>query len=212
MARTALVAGATGLVGGHLLRRLLEDTTWERVISVGRRQLNIQHPRLEQRVVDFSSVGTLPHIDDAFSTLGTTIKKAGSQSAFYAVDHDAVLAVARAAREAGAERFLHVTAIGASAGSRIFYNRVKGETERDVAALGFPLAIAFRPSLIDGERLDRRPTEQLSLAVARAFAPVLGKLAPTHADDIAKAMLLEARGSRHGSITIEADEIRAIAR
>jgi uncharacterized protein YbjT (DUF2867 family) len=116
--RTALLAGATGLVGGHLLRLLLDDGTWDRVVSVGRREAGVRHDRLEQIVSPLPVVPELPHVDDAFCALGTTIKQAGSQEAFRAVDHDAVVALARAARAAGAETFLHVTAMGSNARAR----------------------------------------------------------------------------------------------
>src|SRR4051812_22941563 len=128
---TALVAGATGLVGGHLLRLLLADDTWDRVLSVGRRETALRHDKLEQVLTPLPEVPELPDVDDAFCALGTTIKQAGSQDAFRAVDHDAVLALATATQRAGTRSFLHVTAMGADAGSRVFYNRVKGETERD---------------------------------------------------------------------------------
>ena len=107
--RTALLAGATGLVGGHLLELLLADDTWDRVVSVGRREVDRRDPKLEQLVVLLPEIGELPPVDDVFCALGTTIKKAGSQEAFRAIDHDAVVALAAAARQAGATSFLHVT-------------------------------------------------------------------------------------------------------
>jgi uncharacterized protein YbjT (DUF2867 family) len=187
--RTALVAGATGLVGGHLLRHLLEDETWDHVVSIGRREVDVRHPQLSQLHADLPDVPELPPVDDVFCALGTTIKKAGSQDAFRAIDHDAVLAVAVAAQAAGATSFLHVTAMGANPRSRIFYNRVKGETERDVAAVGIATTVAFRPSIIDGDRDEARPGEHVSLAVMRTLGPMLGPFRPTRADDIAVAML-----------------------
>ena len=114
MTRTAVVAGATGLVGGVLLDRLLGEDTWDLVVVVGRRPVEREHPRLEQQVVSFADLPDLPPCTDVFSCLGTTIKAAGSQDAFRAVDHDAVVALSEAAYRAGAERFLHVTALGAS--------------------------------------------------------------------------------------------------
>src|SRR5690242_12214555 len=120
MSRTALVAGATGLVGSHLLDQLILDDHWDRVICVGRRPVDRAGPGLEQLIVPFPEIGELPRADDVFSCLGTTIKVAGSQEAFRAVDHDAVVNLAVAAHRSGASQFLHVTALGASAGSRIF--------------------------------------------------------------------------------------------
>jgi uncharacterized protein YbjT (DUF2867 family) len=205
--RVALIAGASGLVGGHVLRQLLADPTWDQVVSVGRRELAVDDPRLEQRFVDFAAIEELPPVDDAFCALGTTIKKAGGQEAFRAVDHEAVVAFAVAARDAGARTFGHVTALGADPGSRLFYNRVKGEAERDVADLGIPCTVAFRPSMLDGHRAEPRPAEQAGLAMMRAVAPLLGKYRPTRAEHVASAMLREAREGRPGVRVVEAAEI-----
>src|ERR1700712_449362 len=210
--RTALLAGATGLVGGHLLRLLLDDGTWDRVVSVGRREVDVRHDRLEQVVAQLPTVPDLPHVDDVFCALGTTIKQAGSQDAFRAVDHDAVVALATAAKAAGAETFLHVTAMGSNAGSRIFYNRVKGETERDVTTVGIPTTVAFRPSIIDGDRAEPRPGEHLSLAVMRTIAPVLGRFRPTKAEDIALAMVHLAKVTPVETTVVSARDIPRWAR
>jgi uncharacterized protein YbjT (DUF2867 family) len=210
--RTALLAGATGLVGGHLLRLLLDDGTWDRVVSVGRREVDVRHDRLEQVVAQLPTVPDLPHVDDVFCALGTTIKQAGSQDAFRAVDHDAVVALATAAKAAGAENFLHVTAMGSNAGSRIFYNRVKGETERDVTTVGIPTTVAFRPSIIDGDRAEPRPGEHLSLAVMRTIAPVLGRFRPTKAEDIALAMVHLAKVTPVEATVVSARDIPRWAR
>jgi uncharacterized protein YbjT (DUF2867 family) len=210
--RTALLAGATGLVGGHLLDDLLADDTWDSVISVGRREVDVRHPKLEQRTVAFANLVDLPAVDDVFCALGTTIKKAGSQEAFRAVDHDAVVALATAARRAGATAFLHVTAMGANAGSRVFYNRVKGETERDVAATGITTTVAFRPSILDGDRAESRRGEQAGLVVMRALGPVLGRYRPTRAEDVARAMVHVAKAGPAGTPVVSAGEISRLAR
>lgn len=208
MTRTALIAGASGLVGSHLLDVLLEDATWDRVISVGRRTLDRAHPKLEQLVVPFPEIGDVPAVDDIFSCLGTTIAVAGSQDAFRAVDHDAVVALAEAGNRVGASQFLHVTALGAAAGSRIFYNRVKGETERDVTASGIPTTIAFRPSMIDGHRPDaNRPGESIGLVAMRAVGPLLGRFRPNRASDIARAMVHEAKTGTPGHRVVLAGAI-----
>ncbi len=207
MTRTALIAGATGLVGSHLLDQLLGDGTWDRVVSIGRREVDRVDPRLEQLVVAFPEIGDLQPADDAFSCLGTTIKLAGSQEAFRMVDHDAVVAFAASAARAGVRQFLHVTALGASPDSRIFYNRVKGSTERDVASSGIPSSIAFRPSMIDGQRPDaNRPGETFGLVAMRAVGPILGKFRPNRASDIAAAMIREAKVGKPGHRVVEAGE------
>ena len=123
--RVALVAGATGLVGREILAALLADKTYSAVHSVGRRSLPMQHPKLVQHIVDFKAMPALPKVDDCFIALGTTIKVAGSQAAFRAVDFEAVQAVARAALAVGATKTGVVSAMGADPESSIFYNRVK---------------------------------------------------------------------------------------
>jgi uncharacterized protein YbjT (DUF2867 family) len=208
---TAWLAGGSGLVGGVLLRLLLEEGTYGRVVSAGRRTLPLQDPRLTQFSTDFSGTSVFEALaapDVAFCCLGTTIKVAGSREAFRKVDHDAVLVFAQAARARGARAFVLVSALGADAGSRIFYNRVKGEVERDVAQLGFPSFCALRPSILDGERGESRPAERLGLVVTRALGPLLGKYRPTPVVVLARAMIAAAKASAPGVRVVEADEIR----
>ena len=174
--RTALIAGASGLVGGFLLRQLLELPEYDRVISLGRRPLALAHPKLVQVTVDFAALEKTTadlRCDDAFCCLGTTIKQAGSQENFRAVDHAAVLAVAWTARRNGAQRFFLVSSLGASARSRIFYNRVKGETEEALEVLDFGTLGLFRPSLLLGPRVEKRPAERLIAAVMWIAEPLL---------------------------------------
>ncbi len=148
MNRTALVAGATGLVGSQVLELLLADAHWSRVVSVGRRSSSRQHDKLDQRVLDLGKLETvsdLPRVDDVFCCLGTTIRQAGSQPGFRLVDHAFVLGLARAGVRAGATQFLLVSAIGADPESRVFYSRVKGETEAAIRKLP---SRAFRSSAL----------------------------------------------------------------
>ncbi|MEO8297238.1 MAG: NAD(P)H-binding protein [Burkholderiales bacterium] len=169
--RVALVAGATGLVGREVVALLLADPAYAAVHTVGRRAPPLQHPKLQHHAVDFTAepgLWALPALDEVFIALGTTIKVAGSQAAFRAVDFDAVLAVARAARQAGATRLGLVSAMGADAASRIFYSRVKGEVEAAVSRLGYSSVVIARPSMLHGDRtaLDQpvRPGEQIALS------------------------------------------------
>lgn len=206
----AWLAGGSGLVGGELLARLLRDESFTAVVSFGRRPLPFEDPKLSQLTVDFSKPSTLtteiaPAV--AFSCLGTTMKKAGSRDAFRAVDHDAVLAFARAARGRGAHTFVHVTALGADPRSRVFYNAVKGEVEQDVAQLGFDSVYALRPSILGGERRESRPAERAALLVAGALGPLLGKYRPTPAAAVADAMLAIARTPRSGVHAVDAGAI-----
>ena len=176
--RSVLVAGASGLVGREILQGLLADDSVAAVHSVGRRELPLRHPKLTQHQVDFSgNFPALPRLGEAFIALGTTIKVAGSQQAFRAVDHDAVIAVARAARAAGATRLGVVSAMGADKRSAIFYNRVKGETEEALSALGFDALVIARPSFLSGDRAalgqPLRGGEKLAMNVSRMLAPLI---------------------------------------
>ncbi|HET8733955.1 MAG TPA: oxidoreductase [Anaeromyxobacteraceae bacterium] len=207
---TAWLAGATGLVGGVLLRELLDDAHFQVIVSFGRRPVPIQHPKLVQVETDFVAVSVFDGVaapSVAFSCLGTTLRKAGSREAFRKVDHDAVLAFAAAARRRGAQAFLHVSSLGANVRSRAFYSAVKGETERDVARLGFPSVHALRPSILDGDRQESRPAERLGLGVGRALAPLLGKYRPTPVTTVAGAMIARARSPSPGVHAIEPDEM-----
>jgi len=194
--RKALIAGATGLVGGHLLRRLLANVSYRHVEVLVRRELSISHPKISQRIVDFErlDLGMADAIDEVFCCLGTTIKKAGSQDAFRRVDHDYPLMLARMAESAGARQFLMVSALGADPHSSVFYSRVKGETERDIAAICLPRVIFMRPSILLGERQEHRPGEGAGALVGQLIAPLLAlrKYRPIPADDVAAAMIYAA--------------------
>jgi uncharacterized protein YbjT (DUF2867 family) len=150
--RIVIVAGATGLVGHEILERLLADSTVAAVHSLGRRRPPLQHPKLTALVVDFAALPALPPADEVYLALGTTIKVAGSQAAFRAVDHDANLAVAKAALAAGVKRAGLVSAMGADARSKVFYSRVKGELEDELARMPFEGLVIARPSLLVGNR------------------------------------------------------------
>jgi uncharacterized protein YbjT (DUF2867 family) len=180
-----LVAGGSGLVGREIIQGLLSDRSVAAVHSLGRRKLPVQHLKLTQHQVDFKAASTgsggalaaLPLVDEAFIALGTTIKVAGSQEAFRAVDYEAVVAVAKAAKAAGASRLGVVSAMGANPRSSVFYSRVKGEMEEAVSALGFETLVIARPSLLAGDRealgQPLRPGEKIGLNVTRWLGPFI---------------------------------------
>lgn len=219
MSRTALLAGATGLVGSHVLEDLLADDTWSRVVTVGRRATPQRHEKLEQRVLDLGTIeaqGDLPHADDIFCCLGTTIKQAGSQAAFRRVDHDFVLALARGGLRIGATQFLLISGIGADPESRVFYSRVKGEVETEIRKLPYRAVQLFRPGLLLGERNEFRFGERVAMLVVPLVHPfLLGRLRRYHsiqASDVAHAMVRIAREAPRGPNVFEYDGMRAALR
>jgi len=210
--RVALLAGASGLVGREILQGLLADNTVAAVHSLGRRELPLQHPKLTQHRVDFRALPALPRVSEVFIALGTTIKVAGSQEAFRAVDFEAVVAVAKAAKAAGARRLGVVSAMGASRGSPIFYNRVKGEMEQVLSALGFDTLVIARPSFLDGDRealgQPLRPGEKLALNVSRWLAPLVpANFASIPAKSVARA-LLQTVPARSGRCVLLSGQLR----
>ena len=216
MSRTALVAGATGLVGSHVLEFLLADPQWSHVVTVGRRKTSNHNAKLEQRVLNLSeldSVTDLPHVDDVFCCLGTTIKQAGSQPAFRLVDHEFVVGLARAGLRAGATQFLLVSAIGADPESRVFYSRVKGETEAAIRKLSYRGIQIFRPSLLLGDRSEFRLGERIAMLGAPMLPLLLvGRLRryrPIQAATVARAMISIAHDAPRGPNVFEYDAMRA---
>lgn len=210
MSRTALLVGATGLVGGHVLTRLLDDARWSQVVVLGRRPSGRPHGKLTERLVSFDELAPLPAIDDVFACLGTTIKVAGSKERFRQVDHDYTVAVARLARTAGAARLALVSSVGASVSASNFYLRVKGETERDVGELGYDSLVIARPSFLVGERSKRRTGERIGIAATGLVAPLmLGGLRvyrPIRASDVAAALVASVADGERGTrlLTYEA--------
>ncbi|MFC7518286.1 nucleoside-diphosphate sugar epimerase [Herbaspirillum sp. GCM10030257] len=192
--RTVALAGATGLVGREILLGLLADNSVASVHSLGRRPLDVQHPKLVSHVVDFTALPTLQAFDETYLALGTTIKIAGSQAAFRAVDFDANLAVARAILAAGCRRLGLVSAMGADAQSSVFYNRVKGELEQALATLDFEALVIARPSLLIGDRNVLGQPSRAGETIGKYVSTMLRPLIPSNfraiaAIDVAQALL-----------------------
>jgi len=207
---TLLIAGATGLVGRIVLAKALDDPRIGQVIAPTRSALPT-NPRLTNPIVDYDALpqdADWCRCDAVICALGTTRAKAGSDAAFFRVDHDYPLAVAQAARAQGAQAFALVSAIGADAGSRLLYNRTKGEVEASIAALDFPSYTIVRPGLIGGDRDEFRPAERVSEAILRVFGPVLPRgwrISP--AENIASALIKAAVDAPPGRHVISADRL-----
>lgn len=210
--KTALLLGASGLTGGLLLQQLLQDDYYKKVIVYTRKSLNIQHQKLQEMIIDFDTIDTAVEANDIFCCLGTTIKKAGSKTAFEKVDFDYPLKIAQLQKNAGSEKFLVITAMGASANSSIFYSMVKGKLEKQLQLLQFSSLYIFRPSLIIGNRKEKRIGERIALILSTIINPLLmGSLAKyksVTAVAIAKAMIFSAKQNKPENQIILSDEIK----
>lgn len=172
--KTALVVGASGLIGKHLTQKLLASQYYNKVTIIVRKKLTIEHQKLEQFVMDFDKIDTSKIIaDDIFCCLGTTMKQAGSKEAFYKVDFTYPLNFAKAGLANGTKQFLIITAMGADEKSWIYYNRVKGEIEKALSDLRYPTLIILRPSMLAGEREHPRMGEKIGKVVMDFFAPLI---------------------------------------
>lgn len=224
--RTALLLGASGLVGRHTLGLLARDGRWGRVVTLGRRPLSSasathEEPKVDvsHHVVDFDRLDDQAELfacDDLFCCLGATIKKAGSEEAFRRVDLDIPFEAAQLAHSAGATQMLLVSALGADPDSRIFYNRTKGEAERAVEEVGFDALQILRPSLLTGDRDETRIGERVGELALYLAAPILlgplAKLKPTRAEDVARALVETAAARSTGVHVYGPREIKARSR
>ena len=199
--RTVIIAGATGLVGKEILSGLLADDTVGEIHSLGRRAPGIEHPKLRVHLVDFADLPSLPSADEVYLALGTTIKVAGSQEAFRAVDYTANLAVAQAALAAGAKKAGLVSAMGADSRSKVFYSRVKGELEDALQKLPFDGLVVARPSLLVGNRdalgQPSRRGEEIGFALGKALGFLIpANYKPIEAKTVARALLSAVRSAK----------------
>lgn len=218
LGKTAIVIGATGLVGRQVLQELLSSPDYERVFAVVRRPVLTPHPKLVTIVTTFDNLeNTLTGIqaDDAFCCLGTTIRRAGTKAEFHRVDYGFSYAAAHRMKALGTKHFLLVSAVGADAGSSVFYSRVKGHLEKDITALGFESLSVFRPSLLLGERQEHRMAEALSAKFSPIFSPLfmgpLERFRPIESVVVARAMVAAAKQSARGRSVYFYRDMQALA-
>jgi uncharacterized protein YbjT (DUF2867 family) len=214
--RIALLFGSTGLVGNLLLEELMNSDIYSTIKIFVRRSTGISHPKVAEIVMDFSKpekYSTQITGDDLFICLGSTIKKAGSVSKFEKIDRDLPVNLAGIAKKNGISGIAVISSVGASSSSRNYYLRVKGEMELGISVLKFDHMVFARPSLLLGERKEKRPAEIMSKFFMKAINPVLGgklkKYRAIHARDVAKAMI--AALHKDPSKTIyESDELKIL--
>ncbi len=212
--KTALIAGASGLVGSELLKVLLESSDYSMVNSLVRKPTGIKNPKLNEFIVDFDKLNDCADafkVNDVFCCLGTTIKTAGSQEAFKKVDVDYVINISALAKKHGAEKFAVISAMGANKDSSIFYNRMKGLMEKGVSESGIKSVIIVRPSLLLGNRKEYRFGEKAASVMSRPFmflfSGPLRKYRPVRASAVATGMHNHTQSAKPGVEIFRSDKI-----
>jgi uncharacterized protein YbjT (DUF2867 family) len=210
--KVALVLGATGLVGGELVRQLLTNPNYREVISLARCKLELRHDKLRSEILDFDKPDpALLRGDDLFCALGTTIKKAGSQAQQYKIDCGYPFTLGKIAKENGVGQYLLVSSIGANPTSKNFYLRTKGELEQKLATLGFRALVIARPSILLGNRAEKRTGEKLAMSVVKAMGPLmLGGLRNyrgIEASQVARALIALANQDLSGTQVFSSNQL-----
>ncbi|MCW3088737.1 MAG: oxidoreductase, partial [Sediminibacterium sp.] len=211
--KSALVLGATGLTGSHLLALLLNSERYHAVTIYTRKPSGISHSRLKEILVDYDSWEQAVPADDVFCCLGTTIKQAKTKEAFTKVDLTYPVKIAGLQYAAGSRKFLVVSALGSSPSSVIFYSRTKGLKEEALKGIGYLSLVNFRPAIITGDRKERRTGEGIGLFIFNLISPLLlgplKKYKPVPALAIARAMLHAAQDNSQGVRVVLSDEIKS---
>ncbi len=211
--KTAIILGATGLTGSLVLEKLLANENYSTIKLFSRSTSGVKHPKIEEHLVDLLNLQASKAdftADEVYCCIGTTKKKTPDQSKYRAIDHGIPAAAAHLCKENGIETIAVVSAIGANAKSRIFYNRTKGEMEQAVLAAKIPRTYILRPSFIGGNRQEKRMGEKIGLAIFNFLKPLfIGKLkkyAVIDASAIA-ARMIQLANSNAASCVLESDEI-----
>ncbi|MDO9550874.1 oxidoreductase [Rhodonellum sp.] len=229
MKKIAVLSGTSGMIGMQLLHCLIQDNSYDMIISVGRRKLALKHEKLVQVEMDMAKIRSMdletklresdiggvyfPLIADlnnksleihAFCSLGTTIKIAGSKEKFQEIDHDYVMNFAFWSNGLGANKFLYVSALGADPQSSTFYNKVKGEVEEDLKVIPFSYLGLFQPSLLLGSRKEFRLGEEIAKIVMKplVWLKLLKKFRPIHDYQVAKAMVFHANQNKSAKVEV----------
>lgn len=218
MSKAAVIAGSSGLVGTELLHQLCASKAYSRIVLLVRRPSGFIHPKVSEVIVDFDHIDNFAEQirgDVFFSCLGSTRKKTPDKRQYYQIDHDYPLAMARIAANNGMRQFHLISAIGANPASANFYLKLKGETDRDIAALPFDSVHIYRPSFLAGKREEQRLGEKIGLAVFRVLNPLMiGGLRQYRSIDVknvAAAMTRQSLKDKEGIYYYPSDEIQRIS-
>ena len=211
----AIVIGATGLVGAHLIQALIKDSRISKIKVFTRRSCGVNNQKVEEHLVDFNQLSDYKNEiqgDVLFSCMGTTLKTAGSKEAQYKVDYTYQYQMARLAHENGVEDYVLISSTGANLNSSFFYSKMKGELERDVQALNFQRTIFIRPSVLMGDRPEKRFGEAFGAKVINTLAaiiPSLKKYKGILGSDVAASMLQIYHQEQSSGLQIfELDQLR----
>lgn len=217
--KTAVIAGATGLIGQYLIDLLIAGNAYAKIYVLTRRSPHLLHPKLKYEQIDFDQIAECyfdEAIDDVYCTLGSTIKKAGNKKAFRKVDLDYVVALAQWGAIHHIKSFSVVSSIGASPTSANFYLRTKGQMEQAVIKTGIPSIYIFRPSMLTGHRREFRLNEKLSLPIMKVLTPFMHgkweKYRPIAGSQVANAMYQMAQSNRKETIILESDAIASLSK
>lgn len=210
--KTAIVIGATGLVGSSLTGQLLEHPEFSKVNVFVRRATHLSHQKLTEHIVDFDKTDDWKHLlqgDVLFSAMGTTLNKAGSKTAQYRIDYTYQYNVAAAAASNGVPAYVLISSAGASESSLIFYSKMKGELDREVKKLPFARIRIIKPGILAGNRAESRPMEALSIKMMNALGkiPLIRKFRPIPASVVARAMIHASLDAEAGVKVFELEEV-----
>ncbi len=218
MSKTAIITGASGLIGSKLLNMLLYNPEYGEVISLGRKKLKNKHTKLKQAIINFDDPATYEPFmqgDVFFCCLGTTQKQTPNKDDYYKIDHDYPVNLGKAAVKAGIPQFHFISAIGADANSSNFYLKTKGETERDLKKLQLESLFIYQPSLLTGRKKNKRLGERIAALVMKILDPILvGRLRKYRSIAglvVAKAMLNQSLKEKKGIWVYTSDQIKAHA-
>ncbi|HRQ55468.1 MAG: NAD(P)H-binding protein [Ignavibacteriaceae bacterium] len=206
--KTAIVIGATGLVGSYITLKLLDDSRYSKVKVFVRNSLEVKHPKLEEHIVDFEKLDLWKDEikgDELYSALGTTIKKAGSKNAQYKIDFTYQYETAKAAAKNGVKSYMLISSAGANYKSSNFYLRMKGNLDEKVQLLNFKKIRIFRPSILVGLRSEKRVGESIGIKIAGLITriiPALKRYKPIKASIVAEAMIISANQNKSDKIKI----------
>jgi len=209
--RTTIIAGASGLIGKELVQKLIKSDQYRLIYLLSRKKSGFASEKVRELVINFEKIGQLKFdelIDDVFCTLGTTMKQAGSRDNFKKVDYEYVVALANLGKQYGASKFIVVSAMGANSKSAVFYNKIKGMTEDALKNIGFNQLIILRPSLLLGERVEKRFAERLSGIFMKSFNFLIpDNYKAIQAEKVAGSMLKMALESKEKVLIVKSGEM-----